>query len=76
MAKSGNGQTVNLTRLQTAASLFAAPCASTMRFRVTRSNIGYGNAAPGFLVDRVKGSVTALHLPDYDPTVSDSHLVP
>jgi len=25
---------------------------------------------PWLLVDRVKGSVTALHLPDYDPTVS------
>jgi len=26
---------------------------------------------PWIMVDRVKGSVTALHLPDYDPAVSD-----
>ena len=71
MARSRNGQTANHTPV-------------TDRTFVVRRALRLNDSLPGdktehwiwqrgpwLMVDRVKGSITALHLPDYDPAVSN-----
>ena len=72
MTRSGNGPPENHTPI-------------TDRSFVVRRALRLNDALPGdkaehwiwqrgpwLMIDRVKGSVTALHLPDYDPAVSTS----
>ena len=71
MTRLRNGQPENHTPLQTAASLFAGSRGLNDSLPGDKTEHWIWQRGPWLMVDRVKGSVTALHLPDYDPAVSN-----
>ena len=71
MTRSRNGRPENHTPLLTAGLLFAAPCGLNDALPGDKIEHWIWQRGPWLMVDRVKGSVTALHLPDYDPAVSN-----